>query len=188
LTHVDAKTHPTLGWSQVNGRFARSLSALLLTLALACANAQTPLRTVKWPELNSQVSFDMAAARAWSLPVDVSFEIDGGPVIEDDRVCLSAWLMNASRDPQLVIIFPVGTQGFIVRAVSGIARSRPGPLPPPPAPPPPLVVTLPAQSRFHLETNFSISDFEWDMSKPREIEWSFLFWNEPKPRGRLLLP
>jgi hypothetical protein len=33
-----------------------------------------------------------------------------------------------------------------------------------------------------------LTDWEWKADVPREIEWSFQFWNEPKPRGRFMIP
>lgn len=57
-----------------------------------------------------------------------------------------------------------------------------------PAPPPPEFLTLPAQSRVQLESGIDLSEYSWDEKQPRELEWSFQFWDEPKPSGSLLLP
>lgn len=165
-----------------------SIATVLLALILSCAHAESPLRTVELAELQRRDSFDMEAARAWKLPAQVTFALDGGAVIEADSVRLTGWLTNASTEPQFIVIFPVGTMGFLVQPAPGTAKRRPGPPTPPPAPPPPLTLILPAQSRFHAETVLSLAAWEWEPGKPQEIEWSFQFWNEPKPRGRLLLP
>jgi hypothetical protein len=164
------------------------LTALFLGLALSRASAQTDLRTVPYADLQPQHRYDMKAAKTWKLPAQVSFEIEGGPVVDGDRVRLVGWLTNASPDPQLAVIFPVGALGFWVHMPHCINRPSTGPLMPMPAPPPPLALTLPGLSRFRMESGFSVSSCDWEPGKPREIEWGLLFWNEPKPQGVVLLP
>ena len=122
------------------------------------------------------------------MPAELYFELDGGPVVDGERVRLAGWLTNASTEPQLAVIFPVGALGLSVQAPHCIARPWTGPLLPMPAPPPPLALTLPARSRFRMESGFPLSSCDWDSAKPREVEWSLLFWNEPRPGGVVPLP
>jgi hypothetical protein len=161
----------------------------IFALVLSNASVGMPLHTVVKSELQRQDRFDMSAARAWKLPALVSFELDdnGKPVIERGYVRLSGWLINASDAPQRIVIFPIGSDGFVLQSVNGAPKQRSGPPLPPPAPLPPMSLVLPPQSRFHVETSFNLSEWEWDIGKPHEMEWSFQFWNEPKPHGRFLI-
>lgn len=175
-------------WKSTTMRLNLLLTAVLLALTLPCAHAQAPMRTVGLAELQKQDRFSLATAREWKLPALVSFELDGGQVIAGDSVRLAGWLINASAEPQLVVIYPAGFLGFLLQPESGTAKARPGPPMPPPAPLPPMALTLPAHSRFHIETTRSLVDWEWDRDKPREIGWSFNFWGNLRPRGRLPIP
>jgi hypothetical protein len=169
----------------MQGRF---LPACVLALTPLVVSAQDTLRTVVWADLQPQNSYDMKLARAWKVPVQLSFEIDSNPVIDGDRVRLVGWLTNTSPEPQLAVIFPVGALGFYLSTPHCVARPSTGPVMPPPAPPPPLALTLPALSRFRMESGFSLSSCDWESGKPRELEWSLLFWNEPKPHGIVRIP
>jgi hypothetical protein len=136
-----------------------------------------------WADLHPQNSYDMKAAAAWKVPDQVGFEIEGNAAIDGDRVRLVGWLTNTSPQPQLAVIFPVGALGFLVSAPHCIAKPWIGAPMPMPAPPPPLALTLPALSRFRMESGFALSGCDWEPGQPREIEWSLLFWNDPKPHG-----
>jgi hypothetical protein len=133
----------------------------------------------------------MAAASAWRRPAEVGFEIEGVQV-NGDQVLVAGWLFNRSLEPQQVVLFPVGPLGLVVQPAPGTAtRLPPRPGEPPrmmPAPPPPEFLVLPAQSRVRVQAGLSLADYSWDAAKPRELEWSYQFWDEPKPRGRLPLP
>ncbi len=148
------------------------------------ALAQEPLRTVPFADVKWDKPIAMEAARAWHRSEQVGFDLDGEVRREGERVSLAGWISNSSTEPQWVVIFPVGTLGFLVQPAHGTVKKRLGPPMPPPAPPPPLGITLPAQSRVRLETAIFLSDWEWNTDVPREIEWSFQFWTGPKPRGR----
>jgi len=163
------------------------VTAFGLALVCFCAYAEKNLRIVELTELRMQDSYDLPAARAWKLPEQVSFAVEELPVTKGDSLEVGGWLSNASLESQLVVIFPVGTLGFYVKPINGVSKSL-GPLLPMPAPPPPLLLTLPAHSRVHLATTLKLSDWEWDAREPRKVEWSFLFWNEPKPSGRIMIP
>ena len=163
------------------------VTAFGLAFVCLCAYAVDNLRIVKITELHQSDSYDLQAARAWKLPEQIDFTIEELPVIEGDYLQVGGWLSNASPAPQRVVVFPVGNLGFYVNPITGTAKNL-GPLLPMPAPPPPLLLTLPALSRTRLTTTLKLSDWEWDKQKPKEIEWSFLFWNEPKPRGRMTIP
>jgi hypothetical protein len=164
--------------------------ALLSAATTSCAHAGDAMRTVELSELRPKSSSDMVAARAWRRPALLTFALDGEPTRQGDQVRLAGWLTNASDEPQLVILFPIGAHGFIVEPAPGTATRlpRPGPPMPPPAPLPPERFTMPAQSRVRFETGLMLLDYTWDAGKPRELWWSFQFWDEPKPQGRLPIP
>jgi hypothetical protein len=168
--------------------FGAIVSSVIALLGTSSAFAQEPLRTVPFADVKWDKPITMDAARAWRRAEQVGFELDGGVRRDGDRVSLAGWIVNASAEPQLVVIFPVGTLGFLVQPAHRTVKRRLGPPMPPPAPPPPLGITLPAQSRMRLESAIYLSDWEWNTEVPREIEWTFQFWMEPKPKGRLLVP
>lgn len=84
-----------------------------------------------------------------------------------DRDLMTFWLGKPSRSPPMSsFAIEGGPGGFVLQPAPGAAERIPQPGPPtPPVPPPPLAFTL-----------------------PRELAWSLLFWNEPKPGGKLVLP
>jgi hypothetical protein len=150
------------------------------------------MRTVEPSAVSAHESFDMEAARRAVVPAGVSFRIDGDAVVEGEYVRARGLLANATEVAQQVVVFPAGPFGFYVAPAPGAARARPPPpgTPPmpPPVPPPPLVIELPARTQVKLSSGFSLSGYEWIGPEPHALEWSFLFWNEPKPRGRLAIP
>jgi hypothetical protein len=158
---------------------------------MACslnARADVPLRAVEFADLQRHNAYEMRAAREHKRSEQVTFALDGEPERAGERVLLGGWISNASPEPQLVVIFPVGNIGFLVQPVPGTVSKRLGPPMPPPAPPPPLAVTIPAMSRVKVQSTFYLTDWEWKTDVPREIEWSFQFWNDPKPHGRFMIP
>lgn len=150
------------------------------------------MRTVEPSAVSAHESFDMEAARRAVVPAGVSFRIDGAAVVEGEYVRASGLLTNSTEVAQRVVVFPAGPLGFYVGPAPGSGRARPPPagMPPmpPPVPPPPLVIELPARTQVKLSSGFSLAGYEWIGPEPHELEWSFLFWNEPKPRGRLPIP
>lgn len=88
-------------------------------------------------------------------------------------------------------LFPVGPLGFFAQPVPGSATRRPPrPGEPPrqmPARPPPELFTLPPHARLRVECGLDPAEWDW-APVPRAIEWSLLFWTEPRPTGRVALP
>ncbi len=165
------------------------IAAAVLAAAPASPR-EVPLRTVERSEVAARSSSDMAAAIASRVPDGVSFQLEGGLRVEADRVRLQGWLQNATATAQDVTVFPAGPDGFVLQPAAGAATKRPvaGPPMPPPVPPPPLVLTLPPKSRLRIEAMLSLADWDWKPGAPRSLDWSFLFWNEPRPHGTLTLP
>jgi hypothetical protein len=163
---------------------------IALLLGSTGPRADDPLRTVTLSELPRQEKIGMAAARAWSLPAGVTFEFEGAKTLENDRIVVSGWLINRSGEAQTIVIFPIGYFGLVALPAPGVAEKLPvpGPPMPPPTPLPPMSLTMPGKSQLLLENTMVISTWRWNANKQREIEWSFQFWNEPKPNGRILVP
>jgi hypothetical protein len=156
----------------------------------AAGQLEVPLRTVERSDVASRSSSDMPAAIASQVPEGVTFQLEGGLRVDADRVRLQGWLQNASAEAQEITVFPAGPDGFVLQPSTGAATKRPaaGPPMPPPVPPPPLILTLPPRSRLRIETMLFLAEWDWQPGAPRTVDWSFLFWNEPRPHGTLTLP
>ena len=169
-------------------RYAAAFVAVLLSMTTP--RAENLLRSVTLPEIARRERVDMATARAWKLPLAVSFEFEDGKAVDSNRFVVSGWLINRSDEPQTVVIFPIGYFGLVALPALGVAEKLPvpGPPMPPPAPLPPMSLTMPEHSRLHLENTMVLDSWRWNAGNAREIEWSFQFWNEPKPNGKVLIP
>jgi hypothetical protein len=156
------------------------------------ASAEGGIRIVEVSAVKMRSSFDMDAARASTVPPTVSFRLDGPPVKTGQTVTLHGLLENSGTAPVVVTVFPAGGIGFFVQPATGSARPKPSPpgspMPPPMVPPPPLLVELPARTAVRVTNAVLLDEYDWTPGAPREIEWSLLFWNEPKPRGTVKLP
>ena len=159
--------------------------------------AATPgLHVVDASAVKTSPSYDMAAARASTVPPTVSFRLDGPPVGKGlgpwKRVTLNGLLENSGTAAVTVTVFPAGPLGFYAEPSHTSAQRKPLPpgMPPLPmqAPPPPLIIELPARTAVRVTTDVALDDYDWAPGVPREIEWSFLFWNEPKPKGKVSVP
>lgn len=171
---------------------ASPLLLLPLTLTLSCAHRDSTLRTAEFAELHAHTSYDMEAARAWKRPATLTFELEGGATFKDGYLYVAGYLVNRAPQPQPAILFPVGAMGLTLQPYPGTAnRLPPKPGEPPrmmPAPPPPELITVPALSRVRFQTAIPLDEYEWLPGQPRELQWTFQFWDEPKPMGRLPLP
>ena len=166
----------------------------------AGANPPTALDVIDPSAVKAWESNDMEAARASTVPPEVSFRLDGPPVKDGlwkwQRLILSGLLENAGSTPVRVTIFSgghgaEGPFGFFVEPASSCAQRKPRPPGPPlpmQAPPPPLVIESPARTAVRVSNYVLLDEYEWSSGLPREIEWSFQFWNEPRPKGRVSIP
>lgn len=160
--------------------------------AMSEANTEGGIRVVEPSAVKTRSSFDMDAALTSTVPPTVSFRLEGPPVKTGQTVTLYGLLQNGGAAPVVVTVFPAGGLGFFVQPAPGSARLKPPPpgLPPLPAsaPPPPLLVELPARTAVRVTNSVLLDDYDWIPGAPREIAWSLLFWNEPKPRGTVKVP
>jgi hypothetical protein len=177
----------------------RALALITITL-VACSPAETPVatdppaapgvRTVgSLAELSPRDSADMAMAAAAVVPAGVSFHVDSPPVRHNGRIELTGYLENRGSATQAVVIFPTGANGFFLDLAPGQGTPRPpepgAPPRPPPVPPPPRVVDLPAHTRVRMVAALDPAEYVIPASPRLLLDWSFQFWNEPKPRGRV---
>ena len=145
-------------------------------------------RVKSWP------SYDLPPASALVVPSEISFRVDQPPVRDGQLVTLCGLLENAGRATVAVTVFTHGhgaggTFGFFVEPAPGRAqRKHRGPPLPAPAPPPPLVIELPPEIAVRVSTQLLLDEYDWVPGAPMEIEWCFWFWNEPRPRGRVVVP
>jgi hypothetical protein len=161
------------------------------------ADADSAIHVVDTASVKSWESYDMEAARASIVPAEVSFRVDGPPVRKWlHRVILRGLLENAGRTPIAITVFSgghgaAGPFGFFVEPAISCARRKPHPPGPPlpmQAPPPPLVIELPARTAVRVWNDVQLAEYDWIPNVPREIEWSFHFWNEPRPSGKVSIP
>ncbi len=159
-------------------------------LSFGCAHQEKPVNTPDPNTLRPRTSFDLAAAIATPNPEGVTFTLDGAPVRRDGRVELSGWLENTASEVRTLTIFPVAPFGFLLQPAPGKATRRPPrpgePPRPPPVPPPPELYDLQPQSRVRLTTSLTVADYQWPPG-PMVLEWKFMFWNEPRPGGQLVV-
>jgi hypothetical protein len=152
-------------------------------------------------EVRAWVSYDGEAARASIVPPTVSFRLDGSPVREGGRVTLHGLLENAGVVAVTLAISSgdsygghgvAGPFGLFVWPALGCAQHKPRPPGEPPlpqqAPPPPLVIELPPRTAVRVWRSILLDDFDWVPGVPRELEWSYQFWNGPKQKGRVRVP
>ena len=157
-------------------------------------NPDTAIRVVDKADVKSWPSYDMEAARASTVPSDVSFRLDGPPVKQDGIVLLHGLLENAGSTTATVTVFAAhgaaGPFGFFIEPAASCARHKPLPPGPPlpmQAPPPPLVIELPARTAVRVWRSLLLDDYDWIPGAPIDLEWCFQFWNEPRPRGTVRL-
>jgi hypothetical protein len=134
------------------------------------------------------------AAELLVVPPEVSFRIDGPPVRDAQQLTVRGLLDNAGRAAVAVTVFTHGHAadgnfGFFVAPAASCARRkmRSGPLPPA-APPPPLVIELPARTAVRVWNVVVLDDFDWAPGTAITLEWTYWFWNEPRPHGTLIVP
>lgn len=126
---------------------------------------------------------DHERARAWRAPPTLRFAIDH-PVVTPTAITLSGELINDAAEPVEVIVFPAY---LVLRPLGNALVPLPpsGPPRPPPVPPPPMRFTLGPHVRERYEARLALSEYRFTPGAEIELEWSFTFWNEPLPRGRV---
>ena len=137
--------------------------------------------------------YDYDRALAWVVPPALEFRVSGPPTVLPGGVELNGVLANASDQELLVIGLPVGTGPFFVevRQGNGVGfwtaddPARPKFLPPRPAaaPPPPMEFLIPPRSEIVFVGVADLTHLKYQGPLEVQLDWSFLFWNEPKPRG-----
>jgi hypothetical protein len=159
------------------------------------AKHEAEIHVIDASSVKSWSSYDMEAARTSTVPrgpAGVSFRLDGPPEREGQTVTVRGLLVNAGRTAVTITVFPAGPLGFYLDAAYGSGKRKPLPPGQPPlpmqAPPPPLLIELPPKTAVRVFNYVLLDDFDWTPGVQREIEWSYEFWNEPKPTGRVRVP
>ncbi|MFW9780361.1 MAG: hypothetical protein ACFFE8_16080 [Candidatus Heimdallarchaeota archaeon] len=117
------------------------------------------------------------------LNFTVNNEIERGK----SYLTLMGWLENTNRFTVEVPILP-SPEIFYLRIVNhDEIRVKPqtGPSPPFQVPPAPHVLFMDADERIQFVTSLNLNDYEYEPGVTAVIEWTFSYWHEPRPRGRL---
>lgn len=129
---------------------------------------------------------DYERARAFAPPPTLRFVV-GAPTVADGAIRLSGELINDADAPQEVIV----SSSWLSLAPADprlTRRPRGGPPnPPPPVPPPPMRFVMAPHERRSFQTMLSLLAYDFVRGADVELVWSFGFWNEPRPGGRLLV-
>ena len=154
------------------------------------------MKRLKFPaDLKVEHKVSYQRAKAYVASARLVFTPGPSARVENGFVWLSGVLANTGEQDAEVIVFPVGPGGFFAQLITGDALrwyalddpERPRNLPPrqPPAPPPPLAYVLPARSEVAFAMGLDLAPMKYRGAPEVEVEWSFLFWNEPNPKGRM---
>jgi hypothetical protein len=159
------------------------------------SESDAKLELVDKTQVKSWPSYGLPAASALIVPPEISFRVDQPPLRDGQVVTLRGLLENTGRAMVAVVVFThgdgaAGTFGFFVDPAPGRAqrKRRHGPPLPAQAPPPPLVIELPPEIAVRVSNQLVLDEYEWVPGAPMELEWCFWFWNEPRPRGRVIVP
>ena len=137
-------------------------------------------------------------ARAFASPAGLALEV-GTPTFSQPQPGLyylevPAVLRNPTDVEIAVIGFPAGHGPFFAELVTGPLvdfwspddPERPkGPPLPPSAPPPPQEFVVPAHAEISFRAQIALDRYRYRGAPEVEVSWQFLYWNPPKPAGRL---
>lgn len=184
----------------------RSRAALLASLALGCARppSTAPAADVAAPlpaacapgslgdtplvfEPPASVRRDprdraaiVAEARAWTLPPEVTFSLDGPPRREGARVRLRGTLRNAAREPRAVFLTAATGSYFYATLTGPASRRRVAPAPREPGvSAPPAVFPEPARfemapgARWPFEVAVELACWATRPGEPLTLHWWF---------------
>jgi len=155
------------------------------------------MKTLRYPQdVRTTRAVSNERAYASAVPPELSFAFGGLVVAGPDSVEVSGRLTHPLPRESVVVVFPApGTGPFYARFVAQPGfdwyrpddPERPKDLPPPqpPVPPPPVELVLPPECVVVFTTVLRLKPMKYAGAPEVEVEWSFLFWNEPKPKGRL---
>jgi hypothetical protein len=141
--------------------------------------------------LKVKSSSDYEQAKAFAAPAELVFTPSPKVKAAADHVRLSGTLLNPTGQDVDIIVFPTHSgHPLFASLVPSDRWSRPepdasGPPMPPSVPPAPLVITVPARSEVSFEGIASLDRVRYLGMPEVEVEWTFRYWNEPMPRGRV---
>ncbi len=156
----------------------------------ACASGYKRLSPAKY-ERGDRIDTEVAVK--WQAPATLRFEVASTARLnQDQQFILDGTIINDANAPQQVVVFPVAgpaTPSGAFRVIIGsdprIKIIQSGPPGPPPAPPPPLRFELPACSALPVMGAANLTDLKYTPGISATLEWTYLYWNEPRPSGRV---
>ncbi len=100
---------------------------------------------------------------------------------------LIGWLENKNDFVLEVPIFPAPDIFHLKILNTEQIKIKPqkGPKPPYQVPPPPYVLFIDGNERIQFKAVLNLNYYEYTKGVKTEIEWTFSYWHEPKPRGRM---
>lgn len=142
-------------------------------------------------DLKGESIYDYSVAKSFQPSRDLHFEVDKQPKVSGQQIVLTARLSNHGGREETLIVFPIHNSNpfhaDLIKSeqLSPKALSSTGPSLPPSVPPPPMKILLPPNSTAVFTTAIDLARWQYAATPRAQIQWTFHYWNEPKPRGTL---
>jgi hypothetical protein len=120
-------------------------------------------------------------------PDGLIFTVDNKIERKKSYLTLTGSLENTNNFLVEVPIFP-SPEIFNLRIINQAqikTKPQKGPKPPYQVPPPPHVLFIDGNERIQFTAVLNLNNYEYTKGVKAEIEWTFSYWHEPKPRGLL---
>jgi hypothetical protein len=132
-------------------------------------------------------------AKKFVVPAGLKFEILGEPKVSKDKIMMEGVLINRQAKSYKIYVFPEsGYHPFSFTFIpnENVKRKTVSPPLPQQVPPPPMKIMVPAMSQILFKYSLDLSYYDYSDSPLVVIEWSFYYWNEPRPHGefKITLP
>jgi hypothetical protein len=143
-------------------------------------------------EISGETVHDVSAKK-FVVPAGLKFEVLGKPKISNNKIEMDGVLINQQSKGCEIFVFPESGYypfSFTLIQNENIKVKTVHPPLPQQAPPPPMKIVVPAMSQIIFKYSLDLSYYDYSGSPSVVIEWSFYYWNEPRPHGefKITLP
>tara|TARA_R110002096_G_scaffold436085_1_gene667090 strand:+ start:5110 stop:6183 length:1074 start_codon:yes stop_codon:yes gene_type:complete len=107
-----------------------------------------------------------------------------GTSIKNNSLEATVELLNAGPATKIVI-FPISDSGLLLQLPDETFRPEATGLPP--GPPAPIEIEIPARHRITARMQVDLGDYVSRKNTTYRLDWSYLFWNEPRPSGTVFV-